>query len=82
MEARHLAANNIYAGANSRQFAQEKARSTMQAFGLTLLVISAALVLMAVAEGPKTHFLLPGAFSMIVMGTVLIWLNTRQGQRD
>ena len=82
MEGRRLAANNILAGTNGRRLAQEKGRASMRAFGIALLSISGAMVLMAIAAGPKAQFLLPVVFFMIVMGTMLVWLNARQGERD
>jgi hypothetical protein len=82
MEGRRLAANHIFTRITDRRLVEEKGRASMRAFGIALLSISGAMVLMAIAAGPKAQFLLPVAFFMIVMGTMLVWLNTRQGERD
>ena len=82
MEGRRLAANHILAGTNGRRLAQETGRASMRALGIALLAISGAMVLMTIAAGPKAQFLLPVVFTMIVMGTMLVWLNTRQDEKD
>jgi len=82
MESRHSVTNDIFSRVADRRLAQEKGRASMRAFGIALLAISGALVLMVIGGGPKAGFLLPVGFTMIVMGTVLVWLNTRQDRKD
>lgn len=69
-------ADGILMRHESRRIAKEKGRRNLRSLGLTLLVVTAFLLLLILAAGPRAHSLLAVAFVLAVMATVLLWVNT------
>jgi hypothetical protein len=69
-------ADGISMRRESKRIATEKGRRNLRSLGLTLLLITAFLLLLVMIPGFQTHFLLPVAFVLVVMATALLWMNT------
>ncbi len=69
-------ADGILMRRESTRIAKERGRKNLRLLGLTLLPITASLLLLVIVAGPQAHFLLPVAFTLVVMATVLLWMNT------